>query len=198
MKIALVVDPDDRLIGTLTDGDIRRGILRGLNLDDTIETVYYRNPTTASTTDSKEKIIELAISRRIYQVPVVDEMGRVVRLAEIDHLIRKEKHPNTVVLMAGGMGTRLLPLTADTPKPMLPLGGKPILETVIGQFEIHPLPELPGRTDPAAFRRRKRSGSRDHLHPGRSENGNRRLIGTASQPSEGALYCDECGYSYSG
>jgi dTDP-glucose pyrophosphorylase len=137
MKIALIVDPDDRLIGTLTDGDIRRGILRGLNLDDPIESVYFRNPTTVSTSDSKEKIIELAISKRIYQIPVIDAQGRVVRLAEIDHLIRKEKHPNTVVLMAGGLGTRLLPLTADTPKPMLPVGGKPILETVISQFIKH-------------------------------------------------------------
>jgi len=137
MKIALVVDPSDRLIGTLTDGDIRRGILRGLNLDDPIESVYFRTPTTASTTDSKEKIIELAVSRRIYQIPVVDPQGRVVRLAEIDHLIRKEKHPNTVVLMAGGLGSRLMPLTVDTPKPMLPVGGKPILETVISQFIKH-------------------------------------------------------------
>jgi dTDP-glucose pyrophosphorylase len=137
MKIALVVDTDDRLIGTLTDGDIRRGILAGLSLEDPVESIYHRNPTTVSVTDPKEKIIELAVSRRIYQVPVVDEQGRVVRLAEIDQLIRQEKHPNLVILMAGGLGARLRPLTNDTPKPMLPLGGRPILETVIGQFKKH-------------------------------------------------------------
>jgi len=65
---------------------------------------------------------------------VVDEAGRVIRLAEIDQLIQQEKHPNTVVLMAGGLGSRLRPLTDHTPKPMLPIGGKPILETVIGRF----------------------------------------------------------------
>jgi dTDP-glucose pyrophosphorylase len=137
MRIALVVDPSDRLIGTLSDGDIRRGILAGLGLEDPIETIYHRNPVTVSTSDPKEKIIDLAVSRRIYQIPVVDETGRVVRLAEIDHLIRKEKHPNLVVLMAGGLGARLRPLTTNTPKPMLPVGGKPILETVIGQFKKH-------------------------------------------------------------
>ncbi len=137
MKIALVVDTEDRLTGTLTDGDIRRGILAGLNLDDPVETIYHRNPVTATISDSKEKIIELAISRRIYQIPVVDETGRVVRLAEIDHLISKEKHPNLVFLMAGGLGERLRPLTADTPKPMLKVGGRPILETVIRQFKKH-------------------------------------------------------------
>ena len=137
MKIALVVDESDRLIGTLTDGDIRRGILAGLNLEDTIRTIYHKNPITVSLTDSKEKIIEIAIARRIYQIPVLDENGRVVRLAEIDHLIRKEVHPNLVVLMAGGLGARLRPLTENTPKPMLPVGGKPILETVIRQFRKH-------------------------------------------------------------
>jgi len=134
MKIALVVDSEDRLIGTLSDGDIRRGILAGMELSDSIDSIYHRNPVTVADTDPKEKIIELAVSHRIYQIPVVDENLRVIRLAEIDHMIRKEKHPNTIVLMAGGMGVRLRPLTAETPKPLLPVGGKPILETVISLF----------------------------------------------------------------
>ncbi len=135
MRIALVVDEDDRLIGTLTDGDIRRGLLAGMELNDAIESIYHRDPVTVSVTDPKERIIELAVSRRIYQIPVVDEYHRVVRLAEIDHLIRKEKHPNTIILMAGGEGLRLRPLTNETPKPLLPVGGRPILETVIRQFK---------------------------------------------------------------
>ncbi|MFO7616674.1 MAG: CBS domain-containing protein, partial [Bacteroidales bacterium] len=137
MKIALVVDPDGRLTGTLTDGDIRRGFLSGLTLDDPIESIYHRDPVTASIDDSREKIIEMALTRRIYQIPVVDGKGFVVRLAEIDHLIRKEKHPNLVFLMAGGLGQRLRPLTDATPKPMLRVGGRPILETVIHQFKKH-------------------------------------------------------------
>jgi len=134
MRIAIVVDEEGKLIGTLTDGDIRRGLLRGMNLDDSIRNIYNNQPITVKISDPKEKIIELAIARRVYQIPVVDDEGRVIRLAEIDHLIKQEKHPNTVVLMAGGLGSRLRPLTNHTPKPMLPIGGKPILETVINRF----------------------------------------------------------------
>ncbi len=134
MKIAIVVDADGKLIGTLTDGDIRRGLLKGMELSDPIRDIYNNQPISVKISDPKEKIIELAISRRVYQIPVIDEDGRVIRLAEIDQLIKQEKHPNTVVLMAGGLGSRLRPLTIDTPKPMLPVGGKPILETVISRF----------------------------------------------------------------
>ncbi|MFA6126533.1 MAG: nucleotidyltransferase family protein [Bacteroidales bacterium] len=135
MKIALVVDEAGRLIGTLTDGDIRRGLLKGMEMDDPIRDIYNHHPISVKLSDPKEKIIELAVARRIYQIPVVDDDGRVIRLAEIDHLIKQEKHPNTIVLMAGGLGSRLRPLTNHTPKPMLPVGGRPILETVIRQFQ---------------------------------------------------------------
>lgn len=134
MKIAIVVDEEGKLIGTLTDGDIRRGILKGMGLEDAIRDIYNHEPIFVSVSETKEKIIELAISNRIYQIPVVDIDGRVIRLAEIDELIKQERHPNTVVLMAGGLGSRLRPLTDHTPKPMLPIGGKPILETVISRF----------------------------------------------------------------
>lgn len=136
MKIALIVDNDDRLIGTLSDGDIRRGLLRGLEMGDPIETVYNRKPIVCRITDSKESIIQTAVARRVYQIPLVDDTGRVVKLAEIDHLIRKEKRPNPVVIMAGGEGRRLRPLTEHTPKPMLHVGGKPILETLINRLQL--------------------------------------------------------------
>ena len=103
-------------------------------LNDPIGKIYNNQPVVVKISDSKEKIIELAVTRRIYQIPVVDDDGMVIRLAEIDQLIKQEKHPNTVVLMAGGLGARLRPLTNTTPKPMLPVGGKPILETVISRF----------------------------------------------------------------
>jgi len=100
-------------------------------MDDTIKGIYNPRPIVASINDSREKIIELAISNKVYQIPVVDNSSRVVKLAEIDHLLEREKHANSVVLMAGGKGQRLRPLTENTPKPMLELGGKPILETMI-------------------------------------------------------------------
>ncbi|MCD6331959.1 MAG: nucleotidyltransferase family protein [Bacteroidales bacterium] len=136
MKIALIVDEHDRLMGTLTDGDIRRGLLRGLQLDDRITDLYNAHPVTAFSNDPKTKLIELAVSRKIFQIPVIDEQGKVIRLAEIDRLLEHEKHSNLVVLMAGGRGSRLKPLTDDTPKPLLQVGDRPILETLIKRFKL--------------------------------------------------------------
>ncbi len=137
MKIALIVDDEQKLIGTLSDGDIRRGLLSGLGMEDSIETIYNQNPNVCGVNDSKEKVIQTAVSKKVYQIPIIDESGRVVKLAEIDHLIQKEKLPNPVVIMAGGMGKRLLPLTENTPKPMLKVGGRPILETLINRLQKH-------------------------------------------------------------
>lgn len=136
MKIALIVDQEDHLIGTLSDGDIRRGLLRGLEMGDSIESVYNRKPIVCKITEPKSLIIQTAVSRRVYQIPLVDDDGRVVKLAEIDHLIKKEKLPYPVVIMAGGEGKRLRPLTEHTPKPMLNVGGKPILETLISRLQL--------------------------------------------------------------
>lgn len=135
MKIALVVDEKDRLLGTLTDGDIRRALLQGSGMEDSIIEVYNQNPVVAQEKDGRDKIIELALSKKVFQIPLVDDHNRVIKLIEIDHLLEREKHANSVVLMAGGQGQRLRPLTNDTPKPMLPIGGKPILENVILGFK---------------------------------------------------------------
>jgi dTDP-glucose pyrophosphorylase len=134
MRIAIVVDEEGRLIGTLTDGDIRRGLLKGMELDSPIRDIYNSHPISVRISDPKEKILALAVERRVYQIPVLDDDGRVIRMAEIDQLVKQERHSNTVVLMAGGLGQRLRPLTENTPKPMLSVGGKPILETVISRF----------------------------------------------------------------
>lgn len=134
MKIALVTKEDSFLLGTLTDGDIRRAILNGKGLDDSIESIYCRTPTVCGTNDSKEKILQLAVAHKLYQIPVVDGEGKIVGLAEVDELLRPTQRTNKVVIMAGGLGTRLSPLTDATPKPMLHVGNKPILETIIENF----------------------------------------------------------------
>lgn len=134
MKIALVADDNQKLLGTLTDGDIRRAILSGMGLDDLIETFYYRTPTTCGVNDSKERILQLAVAHKLYQIPIVDSVGRIVGIAEVDELLQPAHRTNKVVLMAGGLGTRLSPLTDTTPKPMLHVGNKPILETIIENF----------------------------------------------------------------
>ncbi len=134
VKFAIVVDEDDKLIGTLTDGDIRRAILNGKSLDDMIEGTYFTEPTVVNVNNSKEEILNICTSKKIYQIPVVDDKGKVVSIDILDELLKPEVHSNRVILMVGGLGTRLRPLTEDTPKPMLHVGGKPILQTIVEKF----------------------------------------------------------------
>lgn len=134
MKIALVADESNILLGTLTDGDVRRALLNGRGLDDSIEPIYYRTPTICGANDSKEKILQLAVAHKLYQIPIVDGEGKIVGIAEVDELLQPTQRTNKVVIMAGGLGTRLSPLTDATPKPMLHVGNKPILETIIENF----------------------------------------------------------------
>ena len=134
MKIALVLDDENKLVGTVTDGDIRRGLLNGLTLDASIESIIFRNPTVCGINDSKEDILKIAVAKKIYQIPIVDNEGILVGIEEVDELLKPTEYPNKVVLMAGGLGTRLRPLTDELPKPLLQVGNKPILETIINGF----------------------------------------------------------------
>ncbi len=135
MKIALVVDDDEKLVGTLSDGDIRRGLLNGLSLENSIEAIVYRTPTVCSIEDTQEYILEQALKKKIYQVPIIDKNGKLIGIEEVDNLLKPETRTNRVVLMVGGLGTRLRPLTEHVPKPMLKVGNKPILETIILNFK---------------------------------------------------------------
>ncbi len=134
VKFAIVVDKEDKLLGTVTDGDIRRAMLNEKTLHSSIEQIYFRTPVTVSVNTSKEEIINICTTKKIYQVPVIDEVGKVVSIQILDELLKPKEHKNRVVLMVGGLGTRLKPLTDTTPKPMLPVGGKPILQTIVEKF----------------------------------------------------------------
>jgi len=135
MQIALVVDENEKLLGTLTDGDIRRGLLNNLSLDESIETIIFKTPTVCTTEDRKEKILEIALAKKLHQIPIVNKDGKLVGIKEVDELLKPEYKSNRVVLMVGGLGTRLRPLTDNIPKPMLKVGNKPILETIILNFK---------------------------------------------------------------
>lgn len=135
MQIAVVIDENEKLLGTLTDGDIRRGLLNDLSLNDIIESIIFRNPTFCTISDRKEKILDIAIANKIHQIPIVDDNGKLIGVEEIDELLKQKTRRNKVVLMVGGLGTRLRPLTEDIPKPMLKVGNKPILETIILNFK---------------------------------------------------------------
>ncbi len=128
MQITLVVDTDGRLEGTITDGDIRRAFLKGLDLDAPAASVMNRTPITMTSGDDEMRLLALMRNKRIRQIPIIDMERRVVGLQTFDDLTTAPVRDNIVVLMAGGLGTRLLPLTANKPKPMLQIAGRPILE----------------------------------------------------------------------
>jgi len=134
VKFAIVVDSEDKLLGTITDGDIRRAILDAKVLNDSIKNIYFKTPTVVTINNTKEEIINICTTKKIYQIPVVDENNIVVAIKILDELLKPQYHKNKVVLMVGGLGTRLRPLTDTTPKPMLPVGGKPILQTIVEKF----------------------------------------------------------------
>ena len=137
MQIALVVDDGNKLVGTLTDGDIRRGLLRGLNLKKSISSIIHRRPVVSKISDKKKDILKLALSKNIHQIPIVDENKKLVGIQMVEELIKPRKKTNKVILMVGGEGVRLRPLTKDVPKPMLHIGNKPILQTIIEKFAEH-------------------------------------------------------------
>jgi len=134
MQIALIVNENDKLLGTLTDGDIRRGLLKGLDLNSSIESIIFKTPTIAKISDTKEEILKLALSKKLHQIPIVDDNGKILGIQEIEELIKPKGKTNQVILMVGGLGTRLRPLTENTPKPMLKVGNKPILQTIVEKF----------------------------------------------------------------
>jgi dTDP-glucose pyrophosphorylase len=130
-QIALVVDGNNHLLGTVTDGDVRRGLLRGVQLSDPVKQVMNPHPRTlAGNTDYTSALRGLR-ERGIVRVPLVDGDGRVIGLEEIDSPAAGAGQDALVVLMAGGRGSRLYPLTEHVPKPLLPVGGRPLLETTI-------------------------------------------------------------------
>jgi len=134
LQIALVVDRQDHLLGTVTDGDVRRGLLKGIALDRPVSEVMNPSPTTARLNDGKENILSLMRTKDLRQIPVLDDTGIVVGVEFLDELIQIRKRENRVVLMAGGVGSRLRPLTDECPKPLIKVGSKPILETILENF----------------------------------------------------------------
>ncbi|MCG3683491.1 nucleotidyltransferase family protein [Aliarcobacter butzleri] len=134
MQIALVIDDDNKLVGTISDGDIRRALLKRISLDSSIQSIIFRTPTIAKISDTKEEILKLALSKKLHQIPIVDEKGKILGIQEIEELIKPKDKTNKVILMVGGLGTRLRPLTENTPKPMLKVGNKPILQTIVEKF----------------------------------------------------------------
>lgn len=131
VQIILVVSVKGTLVGTLTDGDIRRGLLRGLDLNSPIESIVHREAMVVPPQMSRDMVLDLMQANVINALPVVDESRRVLGLHLLNDLLAPVHRPNLMVIMAGGQGTRLRPHTENCPKPLLPVGGKPMLEHII-------------------------------------------------------------------
>jgi dTDP-glucose pyrophosphorylase/predicted transcriptional regulator len=135
-KIVLVVNDKGILTGTISDGDIRRGLLRDLDLASSITTVVHRDPLVVPRELSQDLIIQLMTVNKIRQIPIVDKELRVVGLHSWDSIHSIQVRSNLMVIMAGGKGTRLQPQTNNCPKPLLKIHGKPILEHIINRAKI--------------------------------------------------------------
>lgn len=134
-EIVLVCDKERRLLGTVTDGDVRRGILKGLALESPVEKIMHTTPVTALPEINLSGILHLMDEHVIHQLPIVDKNKRVVGIEFLEDLIPSRNLPNYAVIMAGGLGSRLYPLCQKTPKPMLKVGDKTILEIIIEKLK---------------------------------------------------------------
>jgi dTDP-glucose pyrophosphorylase len=133
LKLALVVDENSYLLGSITDGDIRRALIQGISLSEPVSKIMFRSTTTALEGTPRERLLALMDDKQLLSIPLMKN-GKVVGLETLHQVMHKPKYDNPVFLMAGGFGTRLRPLTDNCPKPLLKVGDKPILETVLLRF----------------------------------------------------------------
>jgi dTDP-glucose pyrophosphorylase len=136
IKIVLVANRAGELQGTISDGDIRRGLLRGLTLNSSIADVIHRDALVVPPEMGREMVMQLMLANKVQQIPIVDERHHVVGLHLWEELTVPPERSNTMVIMAGGMGTRLRPHTENCPKPLLPVAGKPMLEHIIERAKL--------------------------------------------------------------
>lgn len=134
LRLALVTDAHNHLQGVVTDGDVRRALLKRIDMKEPIMNIMNATPTWARVTDSRERILSLMNLKGIEHIPIVDDEGSVVGLETIHNLAAPQPRDNWVALMAGGLGSRLSPLTDVMPKPLLRVGSKPILEVILESF----------------------------------------------------------------
>jgi dTDP-glucose pyrophosphorylase len=140
--IVLVVDPDRHLLGTITDGDVRRAMLAGMNLETSVSALLSMKalaanpqPVTAQLDTPADMLLSLMQQHSVRQIPLLSGIGHVVGLVTLNDLLPRQDLLLQAVIMAGGQGKRLRPLTEDLPKPMLPVNGRPLMERIIGQLQ---------------------------------------------------------------
>lgn len=132
-RIALIVDHETRLLGVIADADIRRALLNGQSFASPVSEIMIKTPVVASQTLSDNAIFALMQTTKCYEIPILDHKKRVVDLKLIDDFV-SQQHQAEVIIMAGGRGMRLRPLTEAIPKPLIPVGERPILFILLDQL----------------------------------------------------------------
>ena len=136
LRIVLITDVTGVLVGTVSDGDIRRGLLKGLGLASPIESIIHYDALVVPPELSRDLVVKLMTANKIQQIPIVDDKLHVVGLHLWDEISVPSARSNMMVIMAGGKGTRLHPQTENCPKPLLLVAGKPILEHIIDRAKV--------------------------------------------------------------
>ena len=136
LRIVLVIDVNFHYVGTISDGDIRRGLLKGLTLSSPIEQIVNRESITVLPGVGRDLVLEAMRANKIQQIPVIDIDQKISGLHLWDELDSVKLKENKFVIMAGGKGSRLHPQTKNCPKPMLHVSGQPILEHIIKRASL--------------------------------------------------------------
>ena len=131
IKIILILDQKNKLLGTISDGDVRRGLLKGLTFKDSVIKIMNKDYLSVKSTENKKKVYKLMNDNKIHQIPVLDKNKEIIDIYCWDDFFSTPKINNPMVIMAGGMGKRLMPMTKSLPKSMIKIGKKPILEHII-------------------------------------------------------------------
>lgn len=136
IKIVLVIDASGRFEGTVSDGDIRRALLKGYGLSSILANVVHHGALVAPLELTRETALQLMKSNKIQQIPIVDSQQKIVGLHLWEEITTPAVRDNTMLIMAGGMGTRLRPYTENCPKPLVLVAGRPILEHIIERAKL--------------------------------------------------------------
>lgn len=136
LRIGMVADDEGKLLGTITDGDIRRSLIKHLSMDTCVTEIMCKTPESTYLGEDKNAVLARMKNKDVMQMPVLDDSGKIIDLKNLYSIISNaRRYDNVVFLMAGGFGKRLMPLTEKVPKPLLKVGEKPILETILTQFK---------------------------------------------------------------
>lgn len=139
--IALVVTEENVLLGTVTDGDVRRAILRNVDLEEPVSQIMHPNPVAFREGIPQQDLIDFMHKRHIRHIPILDDENHVIDIAVLWELAQEQTPVKSAIILTGGLGTRLRPLTNDTPKPLLKVGEKPIVEVILDRLAISGIQE---------------------------------------------------------